>query len=175
EVLTESLVFYGLLYVNVCRSNHPNVHLYRLIAPDSKKLSILENPEEFHLCIKAQFSHPVKEYCAPVCNLKFPYLLRLCIGERPFLISKELRFYQCLRDCTTVYLDIGLVSSITVFLYEIRYQFLSRSGLALKQDGHIAVYNAERNLHTLFNLFTHTHYHLARAYPREFPPEQNQL
>jgi hypothetical protein len=100
-----------------------------------------------------QLADFIEEQGAVAGCLEFSFSHSDGAGVRTFLVSEELAFKQCLRDCGAVDGDEGTFVSRTALMDRTRDNFFAGAALSPDQHGGITLRDAGDELTQLVNLF----------------------
>src|SRR5260370_35001973 len=151
EIFAKQLFRNLLLQCLVGCSDDSNVGLDRGVSADTRKLSLLQNPQNLALDGQRHVANLVEEQRSTIALLKSPNSLRRSAGKGSFFVSEELAFQQVFRDCSAIDCDERLDASIAVMMDRSSDELLARAAFTGDHHRRIAMRNSADHLKDLLH------------------------
>ena len=101
-------------------------------------MSVVQDPEQLHLCCRWQFADLIEENGPPIRLLEVALSQFVRAGERVLFMAEELGLDERGRDSSAVHDDRLFCGAETGAMDGPSEELLAGAGLALDKDGHVA-------------------------------------
>ena len=103
EILAKTPLRNSLFYIDIGRSNHPDIDAARGMTADHLDTLLLQEAQQGDLIFQRQFADLIEKQGAAISRLNLAYLVGLSPCERALHMAKQLRLDQLMRHGATVH------------------------------------------------------------------------
>ena len=109
QIGTKAALADRILQVAISGRDHAYVHLYRVAAADSFKLTFFKHAQELGLQVQRQLADFIEKERAAIRDLKTPAAFRVGSGERAALVAEQFALDERPRQRRTVHFDERMI------------------------------------------------------------------
>ena len=102
QILPETFRAHCAFQIDIRRRHHANISLDHFIAADTRELSVLQHAQQTHLRRQTHLANFVEKQRAAIRFFKPSATQRARISKRAFLVTKQFRLEQRLRNRAAV-------------------------------------------------------------------------